>query len=241
MLKALYEAIRDDAHALPLMIDGRQYTTKPVVAVHDPKPETLVVSTLTGVVDYLKANVDGLVIANLLCHVESPSQVVLYNGLTGKFYDRPAYLKAELRQLQIKLNTYIDGESFNILLQSCFCEPVDPMLATDKGLVLKYVSNIKSTIESGVEDDGVSQGVTVKTGIASVGNAVLPNPVNLRPYRTFTEVEQPASRFVFRCKHDDDGMKFMLAEADGGAWRCEAMHNVKEYLEKMVPGLNVIA
>ena len=36
-------------------------------------------------------------------------------------------------------------------------------------------------------------------------------------------------------------MKYMLAEADGGAWRGEAMRNVKEYLLKMVPGLNVIA
>lgn len=241
MLKALYEVIQDDAHARTLSIDGRQYTTKPVVAVHDPKPETLVVSTLTGMVDYLKANVDKLDVAALLCHVESPAQVVLYSGLTGKFYDRPAYLKAELRQLQIKLNTYIDGESFNILLQSCFCEPDDGLQATDRGLVLKYIANIKNTSEIGVKDDGVSQGVTVKTGIASVGNAVLPNPVTLRPYRTFTEVEQPASRFVFRCKHDDDGMKYMLAEADGGAWRGEAMRNVKEYLVTMVPGLNVIA
>lgn len=241
MLRALYNAIRDDAKPHLLIINGREYTNAPVSPIHSPQPEMLTVSTLTGIVDYLKANVDKLDIAGLLCHVESPSSVILYDALTGQFFDRPAYLKAELRQLQIPLNKFIDGESFNIMLQSCFCEPDDALLATDRGLVLKYVSNIKNTIESAVEDDGVSQGVTVKTGIASVGNAVLPNPVNLRPYRTFTEVEQPASRFVFRCKHDDDGMKFMLVEADGGAWRGDAMLNVKEYLEKKVPGLNVIA
>jgi len=33
----------------------------------------------------------------------------------------------------------------------------------------------------------------------------------------------------------------MLVEADGGAWRGEAMKNIKEYLETAVPGLNVIA
>ena len=102
------------------------------------------------------------------------------------------------------------------------------------------LSNVKTTVETGMADDGVSQTVQAKKGIASVENVVLPNPVTLRPYRTFVEVEQPASKFVFRAR-DDDGMEFMLVEADGGAWRGEAMKNIKTFLEAAVPGLNVIA
>ena len=70
---------------------------------------------------------------------------------------------------------------------------------------------------------------------------MLPNPVTLRPFRTFTEVEQPASSFVFRAKQKDGGMEFMLVEADGGAWRGEAMRNIKEYMQKAIPELSVIA
>lgn len=238
--REVYEAIRRDATPVVLEVEGKQFSSKEIYPVREPLPAALTVSTLTGMVDYIKANVDRLEPSLLLCHVEAPHAVCLYSALKGKFCDRALFLKAELQQLQIPLNKFLDAEAFNILLQSCFCEPEDGLQATDRGLVLKYVSNIKSTVESGIEDDGLSQGVTVRKGIASVGNDVLPNPVTLRPFRTFTEVEQPASKFVFRC-NDSEGMKFCLVEADGGAWRGEAMKNIKGFLATAVPGLNVIA
>lgn len=58
---------------------------------------------------------------------------------------------------------------------------------------------------------------------------------------SLTEVEQPASSFVFRCKQVGEGMQFCLIEADGGAWRSEAMANVKKYLKNAIPDLAVIA
>ena len=119
-------------------------------------------------------------------------------------------------------------------------EPDAPVKATDRGRVLKYASNVTTTVEANTEDDGVTQAVTVRKGIAGKGVDVLPNPVTLRPYRTFTEVEQPASRFVFRCK-DNNGVTFALVEADGGAWRGEAIRNIKAFMESRVPGLTVIA
>ena len=73
----------------------------------------------------------------------------------------------------------------------------------------------------------MSQSVTVKTGIASVSNVKVPNPVVLRPYRTFTEIEQPESRFIFRMQ---EGGLCALFEADGGAWEKKAVINIKEYL-----------
>lgn len=81
-------------------------------------------------------------------------------------------------------------------------------------------------------DDGVSQKATVKTGIASKGEALVPNPVTLMPYRTFVEVDQPISNFIFRMKEDkySKGIQCALYEADGGAWKIEAMENIKIYL-----------
>lgn len=51
-------------------------------------------------------------------------------------------------------------------------------------------------------------------------------------YRTFMEIEQPESEFVFRARKADSLPHFALFEADGGAWRIEAMKRIKAYLEE---------
>nr|ABP73607.1 hypothetical protein [Bacillus thuringiensis] len=63
--------------------------------------------------------------------------------------------------------------------------------------------------------------------LATVDEVAVPNPVSLQPYRTFVEVAQPESDFIFRMK---DGPRCSLYEADGGAWKLEAIKNIKEYL-----------
>lgn len=239
MLKALYEAIRGDVPAQSIELGGITYTTAPVCPVKSPEPQRITVKNLSSLVDYLKVNVDNLDIPNLICHIESPHRVSIYSGLFGSFEQRKYYISAELDQLQHKFNTYLDGETFNISLQSMFIDyPDDELMATDRGLVLAYCSNVREVGEGVTLDDGITQAVTVKRGIAAVENVVLPNPVILRPYRTFTEVVQPASSFVFRAK---EGPQFMLVEADGGAWKGQAMKNIKEYMEFEVPKLAVIA
>ncbi|MEG2294316.1 MAG: hypothetical protein RR936_08180 [Carnobacterium sp.] len=50
----------------------------------------------------------------------------------------------------------------------------------------------------------------------------------MQPYRTFLEVPQPESAFIFRL--DDEG-RCALFEADGGLWKNEAILNVRKYLE----------
>lgn len=87
-------------------------------------------------------------------------------------------------------------------------------------------------------DDGVTQKATVKSGIASRSDAVVPNPVILQPYRTFTEVIQPASNFIFRMRENrGGGVECAIFEADGGAWKNEAMKNIKDYLAKELNGI----
>lgn len=67
--------------------------------------------------------------------------------------------------------------------------------------------------------------------ITTKDNVLVPNPVNLIPYRTFLEVEQPASDFVFRVSEGRGGAPvFKLVAADGGVWKSQAVANVKAYL-----------
>lgn len=238
----LYEKIKEDAAPVRLEVNGRTYTSKRIEPVYEPYIDPLRVRTLTGLVDYLKNNQDKLVISELICQIHDPRTVSVFSPLSGDFKQRDQYVVAEVKKESFLFGRFLDGEEFNIKLQACFVDTsvtVDSELRpTDKRLILKYVGNIKEGVVKETGDDGVSQSVTIKTGIARVEEAVLPNPVVLRPYRTFNEVEQPASPFIFRAK---DGPQFALFEADNGAWESEAMKNIKEFLEREVEGLNVIA
>ena len=90
---------------------------------------------------------------------------------------------------------------------------------------------VKDALAEKTENKGaVTQKTTIKQGIASKADVLVPNPVTLTPYRTFLEVEQPSSEFVFRIKDNGGAPVFMLVEAEGGLWRAEAMQNIKEYL-----------
>lgn len=83
------------------------------------------------------------------------------------------------------------------------------------------------------EYDGVSQQAIIKTGVTTKDAAFVPNPVSLIPYRTFLEVPQPASDFVFRISEGRGGAPaFKLVAADGGLWKSQAVDNVKNYLVK---------
>lgn len=190
--------------------------------VTEPVAAKLTVSTLTGLVDYIKTNVDQLE-GKLLIQVKSPQEVALYSPLNTD-REREKYVSAEaILPNNVVYDRFLDTERFNIMLQSAFVGN------KDKEILLKYTGLVQDEAVKSVGDDGVSQQVTVKTGVASVGQAVVPNPVTLAPYRTFPEVEQPESTFIFRMK---EGPSAAIFEADGGAWRNKAILSIKAYLEK---------
>lgn len=104
-------------------------------------------------------------------------------------------------------------------------------IESDDLTVLKQVAgNIQSGTTANYDDDGVSQKTTIKSGIANKTDVIVPNPVKLRPYRTFAEIEQPQSSYVFRIQDSDRGPSFKLVEADGGLWKNATMKKIKEYL-----------
>lgn len=125
----------------------------------------------------------------------------------------------------IKESREYDQESFLVSMQACFAP------SEEREDVTKVASNIVSTQEATFSDDGISQQVVMKTGVTKKENAIIPNPVRLIPYRTFLEVEQPESEFVFRITEGRGGAPaFKLVSADGGRWEAVAVDNVKSYL-----------
>ena len=83
-------------------------------------------------------------------------------------------------------------------------------------------------------DNGISQEVSVRTGAVLKEQQTVQPIVRLQPYRTFLEVEQPASDFLLRL--DKEGRP-ALYEADGGAWKLEAKRSIAAYLGEQLADL----
>lgn len=163
----------------------------------------------------------------MIIQVVDPETVRLFSPLDYQ-RNREVIAEAHARIPFFDYGRFIEHESFCINIQAKFLD--DP--ESDKALLLKFAGTVESGTVSEYGDDGVTQKATVKTGIASKGDALVPNPVKLRPFRTFTEVQQPMSQFIFRIKQDKyDGILCAIFEADGGAWKNAAMKSIKEYLE----------
>jgi hypothetical protein len=211
-----------------LEINNQKYSTKELTLVEDPQPSQLRVSTLTGIVDYITANVDKIE-EKLLIQVINPTQVRVLSPLKHDA-NRNFYIECEAVIPRIEFGYFEDVEKFNIMLQSCFLKN------TDRDLILKIVGNIKEENVRNTGDDGISQNVTAKSGINLVQDIKLPNPVTLIPFKTFIEIEQPEIKYVFRMK---DGPQAALFEADGGAWKLQTMLNIKKYLANALENKNI--
>lgn len=209
-------------------INGDTYSDKELYRIdpYIPRADPIKMHTLTSLVDYIKAEVDDMA-ERMIVEVRSPEEVALYSQLdTLRCREELAVVRA--RVPEFPFDKFLDQERFCINLQSKFIEDPD----TDRALLLKFAGTVEAGTVSEYGDDGVTQKATVKTGIASKGDAIVPNPVRLRPYRTFLEVEQPASEFIFRMKQDKyDGISCAIFEADGGAWQMAATKSIKEYLQ----------
>lgn len=213
----------------------------------DPPPGSLKMHTLSGFVDFLQ---DDKAPAGLAIHVESPERVVAVSReLVGHFKQRHVFAEAvydpifaepgrKQGEIAFAFGHYVSCETLIVALQAFFV-PGD-----NRDDVLSVVGNIKQEQVRHDSDDGVSQAVTARRGVSLVSDVKLPNPVRLRPYRTFVEVEQPASLFVLRAKQGEDGEgkpRCALFEADGGAWRRTAVETIGRHLRAALATIPVFA
>lgn len=210
-------------------INGEVYSDKQLHRVdYAPKAAPIQLTTLDSLLDYIKSGVDDM--ATMFIHVVSPTKVRMYSAL-DQDRDRESIAEVTASVPEFSFNHWIDHESFCIALQSKF------LPNEDRALLLKFAGTVESGTIAEYGDDGVTQKATVKVGIAKKGEAVIPNPVSLMAYRTFIEVEQPVSQYIFRMQ-DRNGIQCALYEADGGAWKIDAMNKIKEYLEMALDGMD---
>ncbi|SFG09905.1 hypothetical protein [Sporolactobacillus nakayamae] len=222
MIKEALEYLVNLGNTRVEQVGDQQFSTQPLYLVKEPTPEEIKVQSLSGLADYIISNFDEFVTGSgrLMVHVIDPVTVVAFSQLNFD-QKRSRFIRAEANLPSFSFDRFYGTEEFNVKLQSAFLKSLD------RDVLLQVVGNLQEENVANTGDDGVTQTVVVKTGVATLNKAEVPNPVNLAPFRTFTEVDQPFSDFIFRMR---TGPTCALFEADGGAWELQAMKNIKEFL-----------
>lgn len=212
-------------------IDGRPaYCDKKLYDVRQcNRAEPLLVKNLKGFCEYIRqfAQNDTVSISDYFVLVESYKKVSFISRL-NKDRERETMIMAVPETPDFPFGRFIENEKMIILLQSAFVEDQK----TDMNVVRKFVGTVTAGTVKEYSDDGVSQQATVRQGAKGKMDDIVPSPCTLRPYRTFVEVEQPASRFIFRMEQGrEQTVSAAIIEADGGAWKLKAIQIIVDYLE----------
>ena len=228
MLKEAMEFLMSKAVPNKIEHGGITYVDKQMTPLNVArKISPMEIATLSGLAGYIKSGVDeGCYSTLLVVCIERHDAIYVYEYL-NQDGDRPSRLVVKPETPKLTLDRFMPLEEMNIMLQSCFIQ------TPDRDIALTVIGNITDGQVNSFSDDGVSQQVTVKAGVQRVGLEKVPNPVFLRPYRTFIEVQQPASPFVLRLRSGQgDAPTAGLFTADGGMWMIQARRDIEAYLRE---------
>ncbi|MCD7998973.1 MAG: hypothetical protein LUH21_17265 [Clostridiales bacterium] len=215
-----------------LEINGKTYADKNLTRYDKaPKADPVNASSLTALLDYINSCSDEFG-GNMIIHIASPTRVRLMSAL-DKEREREVLFNSEAEVSGYQFDRWYDQENFMIALQANF------VMNDDLAAVMKFAGNVEKKNSQTFSDDGRTQVATMNVGIASKADVIVPNPVTLIPYRTFQEVEQPSSEFVFRIG-DKEVPAFKIVEAEGGIWKNQAVYNIKNYLMEQISNMDEV-
>ena len=225
-------------------VGGREYSAASLHPVmYNPKPGTLIVHSLRGFCGFINNDIDKLIKGNPhLIVVNSPKSVDLISTVDDEDKKRTTLVSAKINEEldEFPFGKFMSQEEFAITFRSLFVKKD----GDDFEYVLAYASKLVGSTSIEGEHDGITQKVTVKRGMSGAlkDKEALKPIVRLSPYRTFREVNQPESEFLFRVRlSQNDAPTVALFEADGGAWVDNATQNIVDYINKAVSGIPVIS
>ncbi|MCM1055615.1 MAG: hypothetical protein NC394_08855 [Bacteroides sp.] len=228
MIKAAIEKILSLAAPNAVYVDNYTYTDKHLELLAPPHVSELTFSTLKGFADIIRKERENF--PDLTVSVGADCACAFTEPVADDMKREFPY-RAEADIPEIGFGRYMPYENMMIALKSKFV-PTDEL----KELV-KLLGTITEENRTAVSDDGFTQSVNVKQGIALIGNKAVNPIVRLKPFRTFVEVDQPESEFLVRLRQ---GGEVALFEADGGAWKLEARHGTAELLRELLSDTDVL-
>lgn len=201
---------------------GYVYSDKPLNVINEPQIKTISLSTLKSLVELIKKECEEFV-PPIIVHVEGPCSVTVHTGVSEADRQREVPYCVSPDIPLFSFDRKMEYENMMIGLKSRFVET--PELTE----LVRLLGTITEENNMQIADDGFTQTVTVRKGIAIKGNKAVNPIVKLKPYRTFLEIEQPESEFLIRLF---EGGYAALFEADGGAWKLNARNAIQDYLSK---------
>ncbi|HQT96232.1 MAG TPA: hypothetical protein PK435_16525, partial [Thermoanaerobaculaceae bacterium] len=118
--------------------------------------------------------------------------------------------------------------------------PEDFVIAVRQGFVhtdvlaevIGLASGLTESSVVDVNDNGIGQTVSVRRGVAGQARVSIDAPFMLAPYRTFGELEQPVSPYIFRVKRGGPERlpDVALFQVDDPTWIGNTIAAIKTFL-----------
>lgn len=242
MIQKILDISRAEIYTLPDAI-GRvaPFSSKPLKEVKADPPAVspvVCVTTLAGFADLIRANLDAETFkTDWLIHVIDERSVDLLQKHSDEYGRRTTLISAHpVSFKEFSFGQWMGQEEFVIAVASLFAE------TEDRAYVLSLGSTLTREAMMTSEDDGFTQKGISKAGLRTRENVTLKPRVALAPFRTFPELAQPVSEFVFRAKgRENEAPMLMLVEADGGRWKIDAIAEIKARMESFNLNIPIIA
>ena len=228
MLKSFINRIVELAAPTTYDINGHTYASEDLRRIDPPKymPKAIDVTGLDSICKLVRNEVKKVGLKTFV-QIEAYNKVKVFTTYDDQ-YERSYLYRCTADTPSVTVNRFNPYENAVIELRSLYIPNED----TD--YLLRLLSSISSESKVTSSDNGVTQTVEAKSGIALSQKVAVKPRVSLRPFRTFVEVAQPESEFLLRISGDG---KIGLYEADGGVWKLEATRNVAGYFEKELKDL----
>lgn len=235
MLKAAIEKIVELASPSVIQVNGKTFSNEKFTEVKEQLyyPECLILNSLDGIVKMIQKEAKEKTLSDI--NVPADDNTVeqrLYVRVSE--YNRvdvfTSYDTQGVRTFLYRSNADVPGfregfrdrETMLIQLRSLFLQ------TQDVAYLLDLLSKMSDEEKVTSQDNGVTQVVEARKGVALKEQVEVRPRVKLTPFRTFLEVDQPESEFLLRV---GDGGQVGLFEADGGVWKLVAKRSIAAYLE----------
>lgn len=203
-------------------IDGQTYADASLTRIppHVDRPDCISVSGLDSICKLIRTELEK-VGTTIMVQVKSNDTVEVMTTYLSDFSRNTLYrAKADAPGLR----TGFRGREVALIELRSLCIPNE-----GTAYLLDLLSRMTNENSVSTNDNGVTQTVEARQGVALNAVVEIKPRVMLRPFRTFLEVEQPESEFLLRVD-PDEGIGFF--EADGGIWKLEAKKNIADYFLK---------
>ena len=228
MLAKFVEKITSLATPMVYNIDGRDYSLERLHRIDPPKyrPDSIPVTGLDSICKLVRNECDKIG-RQIFIQVKNHREVEVFSTYDEQ-YSRCFMYYCTADTPKITLDRFMPYEKAVIELRSLYI-PNDGTM-----YLLQLLSSISKESKVVSTDNGVTQTVEAKSGIALSQMVQVEPRVVVKPFRTFIEVEQPESMMLLRISENGE---IGLYEADGGVWKLEATRNIAGYFESALGDL----